>query len=107
MKFGTLVILAIGVLAALYLGVDTMILGRDIDPSQVPIPDPNEAGDAAQRGANETADQVESWSPLVWRWIVIALATTIGIGLWQSSAKFKGGVIGVIIAVIAVIVITS
>lgn len=102
---GTLAILAVGVLAALYLGVDTMLLGRDIpvDPSRVPLPDANEAGDAAQRGANATADQVASWDALVWRWIVIGVLTTIGMVLWNTSAKFKGAVIGGAIVLIAVI----
>lgn len=101
---GTLVILGVGILAALYLGVDTMFLGRDIDPTQVPLPDPNQAGDAAQKGANTAADEVADWSPLVWRWIVIGVLTSIGMVLWNTSAKFKGAVIGGVVVLIALIV---
>lgn len=74
-----------------------------VQPPDVPVPDVNDAADRAQDGANTAADEVSSWTPETWKVIVLALIATAATVLWFRSAKFKWAVIGVGIALMAVV----
>lgn len=107
-NIGLLLTLGVAAIAAVWLGLDDMLLGRNVvDPSNVPVPDvnadPNSVADSAQGGADKVADQVASWDGDVWKLIVIGL-TALGITwAWFTSTKFKWAVIGGGIAVIVVV----
>lgn len=102
-NLGLLLVLALAAFAAIWLGVDDMLLGRDVvNPSDVPVPnvDPNSAADGAERGANSAADEVASWDGDVWKLILIGLAALAITIAWFRSTKFKWAVIGGGVAVI-------
>lgn len=92
--------LGVIVVALTVFDLDTALLGQDILSSSdlpwssVPDVDANSAANTAKDGADAAADQVESWSPEVWRMVVIgalALGATV---LIYRSPKLRYGLLG-------------
>lgn len=74
-----------------------------VDRPEIEAPDINEVTRSTGNAANTLADEVSSWQPQTWQWIIIALLATGFVIMWTRSPRFKYIIIGLgLAAIIAV-----